>query len=357
MRLLTGAPSSGSVDGPSELQDGTPWSVFPPTLLDAGDVGVSATMSIASLTPGSTIGDLRSQLDGLPDASQFAIDRGDWVPAEVRAAVNAQGQALAILAGDRGRRHDGRGRAASQPPVPPRGGRASPAQLDRHDPRPGRRRSTGPRRGPGGRRDVVGRRPRVRRLRPLPPGLRAPRRAAARPPVRCPDAPAARALPSPSPSSRGCSWRSPHPEDERPGVGRVRSWDGAATAPARAGGDGAPLRVHSPGRRLDEAEGCGGGHGGHRRRPGRRLTFGASLDGLVERPARWGEDFDSHPRAGRRRVARRRAHRAGKRSRHGGRVVVRGHRRDPAHGKLRRHGRAADAWGRPRRTCSRAAWP
>ena len=55
-------------------------------------------MSVATLTPGSTIGDLRTQLDGLPDASQFAVDRGDWVPDEVRAAINAQGQALAILA-------------------------------------------------------------------------------------------------------------------------------------------------------------------------------------------------------------------------------------------------------------------
>ena len=70
-------------------------------------------------------------------------------------------------------------------------------------------------------------------------------------------------------------------EDERPGAARAVLGRGGE-APAGAGGDGPPLRVRPPGPRLDEAEGCFRGHGGHRRRPGRALTFGASLDGLVE---------------------------------------------------------------------------
>lgn len=97
VRLLRGT-LVGVIDGPSELQDGYALTIFPVAVLDAGDVGISATQSVVSLTPGSTVHDLRTQLDDLPDASQFGIDRGDWVPAEVRAAVRGQGLGLAVLA-------------------------------------------------------------------------------------------------------------------------------------------------------------------------------------------------------------------------------------------------------------------
>ena len=97
VRKVTGT-LVGVLDGPSELQDGYALTVFPSILLDDGDVGISATQSIVSLTPGSTIRGLRRQLDGLPDASQLGVEPGDWVPDEVRDAVSAQGQGWAILA-------------------------------------------------------------------------------------------------------------------------------------------------------------------------------------------------------------------------------------------------------------------
>jgi ABC-type lipoprotein release transport system permease subunit len=98
VRLLRGT-LVGVVDGPAELQDGYPLVAFPAGVLDLGDVGVAATHSVVSLEPGSTIDDLRAQLDELPDASQFGIERGDWVPDEVRSAVRTYGQGLAVLAG------------------------------------------------------------------------------------------------------------------------------------------------------------------------------------------------------------------------------------------------------------------
>jgi ABC-type lipoprotein release transport system permease subunit len=97
VRLL-GATLVGVVDGPSELQDGYPIAVFPETLLEAGDVGIAATPIAVTLVPGATLRDLRTQIDGLPNPDQFGIDPGDLVPSEVRDAVNAQGQGLAILA-------------------------------------------------------------------------------------------------------------------------------------------------------------------------------------------------------------------------------------------------------------------
>jgi putative ABC transport system permease protein len=88
----------GVIDGPVELQGPTPIALFPPALLDAGDVGVSATVGVVSLEPGSTLDDLRSQLDALPDGEVFGLDTAEWVPADVRSAVSTQGLGFAVVA-------------------------------------------------------------------------------------------------------------------------------------------------------------------------------------------------------------------------------------------------------------------
>ena len=88
----------GVLDGPAVLQDPSPLAVFPTGLLDAGDVGVAATHTAVSLAPGSTVDDLRNQLDGLTDPGLFGLTEHDWVPADVRGAVRAHGQGLAIVA-------------------------------------------------------------------------------------------------------------------------------------------------------------------------------------------------------------------------------------------------------------------
>ncbi len=290
VRLLT-ATLVGVVDGPSELEDGSPIAVFPPTLLDAGDVGVSATMSIASLTPGSTIGDLRSQLDGLPDASQFAVNRGDWVPAEVRAAVNAQGQALAILAAIAG--------VATTAVV----GQLLSRQFRLSEVERRQLSSIGMTRGQVvadqlvhaavpvvvGTSLAVGLAYAASGLFPrgfvlhVEPG-----------PGRRFDAltllPLALAV-----AVAVLTWvlvAVAASEDERPGAGRVRSWDGAATrlpvrvatalrfAFVRQAGDSTRPTAALVGMAVIVAVLAGA------------LTFGASLDGLVERPTRWGGDYD-----------------------------------------------------------------
>ncbi len=96
-RLLT-ATLVGVIDGPAQLQDGDPVAAFPASLLSAGDVGISATISNVTLAPGATIEDLRGQLDALPDGSAFQIDAADWVPPSVRDAVSTQGKGLSVLA-------------------------------------------------------------------------------------------------------------------------------------------------------------------------------------------------------------------------------------------------------------------
>jgi len=88
----------GTSDGPSALQDGHSAVVFPATLLDTGDIGVSTTNGAVGLAPGATPAALRAQLDALPNGSAFGLDALELVPAEVKKAVSAQGQGFAILA-------------------------------------------------------------------------------------------------------------------------------------------------------------------------------------------------------------------------------------------------------------------
>ena len=89
----------GVLDGPEELQDGYTLALFSPALLRAGDVGIAATIGAVALAPGATLADLRAELDALPDGGSFGLSAAEWVSAPVRAAVSAQAQGLAILAG------------------------------------------------------------------------------------------------------------------------------------------------------------------------------------------------------------------------------------------------------------------
>ena len=88
----------GVLDGPTELQEPTPVVLFGSGLLDVGDVGVATTVGVVTLAPGATIEHLREQLDSLPGGDGFGVTPQELVPADVRAAVRAQGQGLAIVA-------------------------------------------------------------------------------------------------------------------------------------------------------------------------------------------------------------------------------------------------------------------
>lgn len=88
----------GVVDGPALLQDPTPLALFPPAALAAGDIGVASTVGLVSLTPGSSVEDLRTQLDALPEGDEFGLDSAEWISEEVRSAVSTQGQGLAVIA-------------------------------------------------------------------------------------------------------------------------------------------------------------------------------------------------------------------------------------------------------------------
>ncbi len=88
----------GVIDGAADLQDGYTISLFPPALLELGDVGLSGAQSAVGLAPGATTDDLRAQLAGLPDGTSLEVSPIEWVPAVVRSSVRAQGQGVAVLA-------------------------------------------------------------------------------------------------------------------------------------------------------------------------------------------------------------------------------------------------------------------
>lgn len=71
-------PSDGS-RGTADLQDDYGLSVFPSSLLDEGDIGISATQTALRLVPGATLDELRRQLDRLPDGQAFTFTNiGIW---------------------------------------------------------------------------------------------------------------------------------------------------------------------------------------------------------------------------------------------------------------------------------------
>jgi len=75
-----------------------PLAAFGFGLLDAGDVGVANSIGVLALEPGATVEDLRAQLDARPGGDAFGLGAAEWVPADVRTAVRAQGQGLAVVA-------------------------------------------------------------------------------------------------------------------------------------------------------------------------------------------------------------------------------------------------------------------
>lgn len=88
----------GVLDGPAGLSDDYALALFPSSLLDAGDIGISASIASVVLEPGSGIDDLRAQVADLPDSDQLSVERATPIDDDVRAAVSAQGQGLTVLA-------------------------------------------------------------------------------------------------------------------------------------------------------------------------------------------------------------------------------------------------------------------
>jgi putative ABC transport system permease protein len=88
----------GVVDGPSRLEDPTPLAVVSPALLRRPDLGVALTMIAVELQPGADLAELRTQVDALGDSETLSLDRQTLVSDTIRRAVETQARGLWLLA-------------------------------------------------------------------------------------------------------------------------------------------------------------------------------------------------------------------------------------------------------------------
>jgi hypothetical protein len=86
-----------TMSGPSELQEGYSIAVFPPSLLDAGDVGIADTVHLVDLEPGTQATTLQQELDATGKGA-FQVQPSEVVPDTVRSAVQARGIGIAVVA-------------------------------------------------------------------------------------------------------------------------------------------------------------------------------------------------------------------------------------------------------------------
>jgi ABC-type lipoprotein release transport system permease subunit len=87
----------GIADSPGKLESSYSVAVFAPTLLRT-EIGTVATEMAVRLEPGTTLGDLRRELDRLPQRADLDVTSGRIVSAEVRTAVDAQARGLWLMA-------------------------------------------------------------------------------------------------------------------------------------------------------------------------------------------------------------------------------------------------------------------
>jgi putative ABC transport system permease protein len=89
----------GIIDGPSDLSDPTPIAIFSPALLDDARIAFAATLMAIGLRDGSSVTQLREDLDTISQGALLRLEAATIVSPETRNAVGTQALGLWILAG------------------------------------------------------------------------------------------------------------------------------------------------------------------------------------------------------------------------------------------------------------------
>lgn len=87
----------GVVDGPSQLNDSTPIVVVSSSLARIPDVGVALTFNAIDLRDGVDLPQLRAQLDTLPGSQGLSLEPAETISDEIRRAVSTQSRGLWLL--------------------------------------------------------------------------------------------------------------------------------------------------------------------------------------------------------------------------------------------------------------------
>jgi ABC-type antimicrobial peptide transport system permease subunit len=89
----------GIISGPSELEEPTPIVLFSEALLADGRIANASTLMAVTLADGAAVADLREQLDTAIPGEDFRIDPATTISDEIRTAVRGQSIGLWLLAG------------------------------------------------------------------------------------------------------------------------------------------------------------------------------------------------------------------------------------------------------------------
>lgn len=88
----------GIADGPGTIEDPTPVAVFSSALLERSEIGASQTKIVVRLDKGVDLEQLRAELGTLPDSTELSIGPAEMISAQMRRAINTQGRGLWIVA-------------------------------------------------------------------------------------------------------------------------------------------------------------------------------------------------------------------------------------------------------------------
>ena len=89
----------GVVASSDQLSDPNPAAYFPSSVLAAGDIGVSATISAVGLRDGATQADLQRDLEIFGSEVSWDVQKAEFVSSDIRAAVDAKAKGLWAIAG------------------------------------------------------------------------------------------------------------------------------------------------------------------------------------------------------------------------------------------------------------------
>ena len=88
----------GVIDGASMIEDPTPFVLFPPTLLARPEVGVALTLVSVQLADGTDEATLRNAVAALPAEAQLSVEPANAVSAYMQRAISAQARGTWLLA-------------------------------------------------------------------------------------------------------------------------------------------------------------------------------------------------------------------------------------------------------------------
>jgi len=96
-RFTVTATLVGVVAGATTVDDPSPTAIFPKRLIDRPEVGFALTLIPVTVEPGVDESTLRSELAPLPNSSQISVESGELITVDMRRAIRTQARGMWLL--------------------------------------------------------------------------------------------------------------------------------------------------------------------------------------------------------------------------------------------------------------------